>query len=253
MKVLIVEDELIAYEKLKVLLLRIAPETVIVGHAKSVEEGVHLIENVRNIDLAFFDIQLEDGLSFSILEQVNSTFPIIFTTAYDDYAIRAFDHHSIAYLLKPIQKSDLENALKKYQTTQTPSNYSAMLLEAIKEARQINYKERFTVKIGDKIRLFDTKDIACFFSRDKGSFLCTNEGKYYLVDYPLDRIEALVNPTQYFRVNRKHIVRISRIEKVIQHSNSRLKVQLITPFDEEIIVAREKVKNFKDWLEGEVQ
>lgn len=253
MNVLIVEDELIAFEKLKTLLLRIAPETNIVGHAKSVEEGIHLIENSRTIDLAFFDIQLEDGLSFSILDQVGSSFPIIFTTAYDNYAIRAFDHHSIAYLLKPIQKSDLENALTKYHSTQTPSNYSTLLLEAIKEARQVNYKERFTVKIGDKIRLFETNDIACFFSRDKGSFLTTNEGKQYLVDYPLDRIETMLDPSEYFRVNRKHIIGVKSIEKLIQHSNSRLKVLLKTPFDEEIIVAREKVKNFREWLEGELR
>lgn len=253
MKVLIVEDELIAYEKLKALLLRIAPETTIVGHAKSIDEGIHLIENSQTIDLAFFDIQLEDGLSFSILEQVASSFPVIFTTAYDNYAIRAFEHHSIAYLLKPVQKSDLENALAKYQSTQTPSNYSALLLEAIREARQVNYKERFTVKIGDKIRLFETNEIACFFSRDKGSFLTTNEGKQYLVDHPLDRIETMVDPTKYFRVNRKHIIGVACIEKLIQYSNSRLKVLLKTPFDEEIIVAREKVKNFKEWLEGDLR
>lgn len=251
MNVLIVEDELIAFEKLKVLLSRIAPEMIVIGHAKSVAEGIEFIQSTPAIDLAFFDIQLEDGLSFSILEQVNASFPIMFTTAYDDYAIRAFDHHSIAYLLKPIQKSDLEKAVHKFKTTQRPSNYMDQLLKAIVDARQTNYKERFTVKIGEKIRLFEIGDISCFFSRDKGSFLTTKDGKQYLVDYPLDRIETMINPAKFFRVNRKHIIGVDSIERLVQHTNSRLKVVLKSSFDEEIIVAREKVKEFKDWLDGE--
>lgn len=251
MNVLIVEDELIAFEKLKVLLSRVAPEIRIVGHAKSVKEGIELIYSIPTIDLAFFDIQLEDGLSFTILEQVNAPFPIIFTTAYDDYAIRAFDHHSIAYLLKPIQKNDLEKAWDKFKTTQRPPNYPDVLLKAIMDARQVSFKERFTVKIGEKIRLFEVGDIACFFSRDKGSYLLTKEGKEYLVDYPLDRIEAMVNPSNFYRVNRKHIIGVDSIERLIQHTNSRLKVILKSSFEEEIIVAREKVKDFKEWLEGE--
>jgi len=249
MKVLIVEDELIAFEKLKILLSRIAPEISIIGHAKSIDEGIEFIENTPVIDLAFFDIQIEDGLSFSILEHVTKKFPVIFTTAYDDYAIRAFDHHSIAYLLKPIQKADLEKALDKFNSTQPEPNYSELLLKAINDARKVNYKERFTVKIGEKIRLFDIRDIACFFSRDKGSFLCTNEAKHYVIDYPLDQLETMVDPKKYFRVNRKHIICIDAIDKIIQHSNSRLKVVLKTTIDEDVIVAREKVKTFKNWLE----
>lgn len=251
MKVLIVEDEQIAFEKLKAMLIALVPEIEVMGHAKSVQEGIALMKDSQGIDLAFFDVQLEDGLSFSILEQVQVKVPIIFTTAYDDYAIRAFDHHSIAYLLKPIQKADLEKALQKYQTIAPQQNYTELLLKAIQEARQVNYKERFTVKIGDKIRLFEVGEIASFFSRDKGTFLCTNAGKHYLVDYPLDRIESMVDPTQFFRINRKHTVNIEAIENVLQYTNSRLKVMLKTAFDEDLIVAREKVKAFKEWLEGE--
>jgi len=250
MNVLIVEDEHIAAEKLKALLKQAAPEMNVVGHAKSVEEGKALIEETDKIDLAFFDIQLEDGLSFSILEETNTTFPIVFTTAYDDYAIRAFDHHSLAYLLKPIQKSDLEKALNKLKSTQQSPDYSQILKIAIKEAQKPNYKERFTVKVGDKIRLYETSEIICFFSRDKGTFIHTNEGKQYLIDYPLDRLESLIDPAHFYRVNRKHIIRISAIDKVIQHTNSRQKVALNPAFDEDIIVARERVKDFKEWLEG---
>lgn len=251
MNVIIIEDEHIAFEKLKALLILVVPEVQIVGHAKSVQEGINLINTKPKIDLAFFDIQLEDGLSFSILEQAKGNFPIIFITAYDDYAIRAFDHYSIAYLLKPIQKSDLQKAFDKFRSTQVQPDYARILQAAIQDARKTNYKERFTVKIGDKIRLFDASDIACFFSRNKGSFLCTKEGKQHLVDYPLDQIESLIDPSKFFRANRKHIISIDTIEKVIRYTGSRQKVVLSCNFDEDIIVAREKVKAFKMWLEGE--
>jgi DNA-binding LytR/AlgR family response regulator len=250
MKTLIIEDEQIAFEKLKSLLGQLSPEIEIVGHLKSIEEGIAFLTKQPAIDLAFFDIQLEDGLSFSILESVESNFPIIFTTAYDEYAIRAFDHHSIAYLLKPIHKTDLKKALDKHKTQRIDSAYSKLLKLAIQEARKTEYKERFTVKIGDKIRLFETNEICCFFSRDKGTFIQTSVGKQYLVDYSLEQIATLVNPKKYFRANRKHLIRIDALEKVVQHSNSRLKVFLVPPFDEDIIVAREKVSDFKAWLEG---
>jgi DNA-binding LytR/AlgR family response regulator len=250
MNVFIVEDEHIAAEKLRALLQALDHDINIVGHAKSIVEGCRLIKELDRIDLAFFDIQLEDGLSFSILEQIKTTFPIVFTTAYDDYAIRAFDHHSIAYLLKPIQKSDLEKALEKLRSTQQIIDYSEILLTAIREARKPEYKQRFTVKVGDKIRLFDVNEIACFYSRDKGTFLFTKAGKQFLVDFPLDRLEVLIDPLQFYRVNRKHFIHVSAIEKVIQHSNSRQKIILQPAFDEDIIVARERVKDFKNWLEG---
>ncbi len=250
MKVLIVEDEHIAFEKLKALLSRIAPDFEVIGNARSIGEGVDMIENGEKIDLAFFDIQLQDGLSFSILERINANFPIIFTTAYDEYAIRAFDHHSIAYLLKPIQKADLEKAINKFKTITPQANYTEVLLQAIQDARKINYKERFTVKVGSKIRLVEITEVACFFSRDKGSYIFTSAGKEYLLDYPIDRLEALVDPTKFFRINRKHLIQVSAISKIIQFTNSRLKIELKQTFEDELIVAREKVKTFKEWLEG---
>lgn len=250
MKTLIIEDEQIAYEKIKSLLEQLSKEIEIVGHIKSIEEGIAFLKKQPAIDLAFFDIQLEDGLSFSILESVETNFPIIFTTAYDEYAIRAFDHHSIAYLLKPIHKSDLKKALDKLKVQRIDSAYSRLLKLAIQEARETEYKKRFTVKIGDKIRLFETNEICCLFSRDKGTFIQTSAGKQYLVDYSLEQISTLVNPKKYFRVNRKHLICIDALEKVVQHSNSRLKIFLVPAFDEDIIVAREKVNEFKAWLEG---
>lgn len=250
MNVLIVEDEIIAFEKLKALLTRVLPDFNLVGHAPSIVEGVRLIEESTKIDLAFFDIQLQDGLSFSILEKVQSDFPIIFTTAYDDYAIRAFDHHSIAYLLKPIRKESLEKALEKFKAVQPREDYGEVLLKAIKEAREVKFKERFTVKSGNKIRLVDVSDIACFYSRDKGSYIFTQSGKHFLIDQSMEQLEQLIDPKKFHRINRKQLVHISAIDKVIQYTNSRLRIDLQQPFDEDLIVARERVKMFKNWLEG---
>lgn len=250
MNVLIVEDELIAFEKLKALLMRIAPEINVLGNARSIEEGIEMIESIGKIDLAFFDIQLQDGLSFSILENSTMDFPIIFTTAYDDYAIRAFDHHSIAYLLKPIRKADLEKALEKFKTVKPKEDYGEVLLRAIREAREKKFKERFTVKAGNKIRLIDTSEVACFYSRDKGTYIFTLSGKHYLIDHTIEQLEGLIDPKQFYRTNRKHFIQVSAIDRVIQYTNSRLKVVLSQSFDEDLIVARERVKGFRDWLEG---
>lgn len=251
MNVLIVEDERIAFEKLKALLTKIAPEMHVVGNARSIQEGIELLKGAAQIDLAFFDIQLEDGLSFSIFEQVAPNLPVIFTTAYDDYAIRAFDHYSIAYLLKPIQKTDLEKALDKFKAMKPQGDYSELLLKAIRQAREIAYKERFMVKVGTKIRLVDTHEVACFYSRDKGSYIFTNSGKHYLIDYSMDQLETMVDPKCFQRINRKHMVNIQSIDRVIQYTNSRLKVAISPQFDEDIVVARERVKAFNRWLEGE--
>ncbi len=251
MNVLIVEDERIAYEKLKALLANIAPEMHVVGNARSIQEGIELLNGKSRIDLAFFDIQLEDGLSFSIFEQTAPNIPVIFTTAYDDYAIRAFDHYSIAYLLKPIQKTELKKALDKFKAMKPQDDYSEILLKAIRQAREESYKERFTVKVGTKIRLIDTKEVTCFYSREKGSYIFTNSGKHYLIDYSMDQLEKMVDPKQFHRINRKHIVNVHAIDRVIQYTNSRLKIALSPQFDEDIVVARERVKAFKKWLEGE--
>lgn len=250
MNVLIVEDEHIAFEKLKALLKLVAPEMKVIGNAKSIAEGIEMIENGGQIDLAFFDIQLQDGLSFSILEQVQSDFPIIFTTAYDDYAIRAFDHHSIAYLLKPIQKGDLEKAVNKFKTMQPQADYTEVLMKAISQAREQKFKERFTVKVGNKIRLVGVSEIACFYSRDKGTYIFTQIGKHYLIDPSMEQLETLIDPKKFHRINRKILVHISAIDQVIQFTNSRLKVTLNPSFDDDLIVARERVKVFKEWLEG---
>jgi two-component system response regulator LytT len=200
--------------------------------------------------LGFFDIQLTDGLSFSVLEQLEIKFPVVFTTAYDEYAIQAFQHHSIGYLLKPIQKSDLENVLLKYGDYWKPNDRKE-LLTVLRQFGKQKYKERFTMRIGDRIKLIDKQDIACFYSRFKATFILTKAGKSYDIEHSLDAINELINPAEFFRINRKHIIRLAAIDSVIHYTNSRLKIVLTANLDEDLIVARERVKEFKNWLEGD--
>lgn len=251
MRILIIEDETPAFERLKAQLKKTLPEAEIVAHHRSVKSTVDFLDSNPRIDLAFFDIQLEDGSSFSILENANVSFPIIFTTAYDEYAIQAFDHHSIGYLLKPISLDALKKSIEKFRQQSSETVQTETLLNALKNMQSKHYKERFTVKIGDRIRIFETQDISVFYSRLKGSYLFSNQGKHHLLDQSLDTIESLIDPEKFFRVNRKHIIHIDAIEEMIQYTNSRLKIKTTRTFDEDIIVAREKVKSFKLWVENE--
>ncbi|MFT5778942.1 MAG: DNA-binding LytR/AlgR family response regulator [Crocinitomicaceae bacterium] len=250
MRVIILEDEPIALEKLTLLLNRIDSSIEVVGSAKSVKDALVLIEANDHIDLGFFDIQLSDGLSFSVLERLELKFPVVFTTAYNEYAIQAFQHHSIGYLLKPLQKSDLEQVLLKYRDYWKPNNNSD-LLKVLRQFGEKKYKDRFTLKVGDRIKLIEKSEIACFYSRFKATFILTRAGKSYDIEHSLDALNELINPEEFFRVNRKHIVQIDAIDTIINYSNSRLKVVLSASLDEDVIVAREKVKEFKKWLEGD--
>ncbi len=249
MRILIFEDEIIAFERLVILIKSVIPDVQIVGHAKSIEEGHKILRSSKEIALAFMDIQLEDGLCFTLLEKFSFEFPIIFTTAYDNYAIRAFDHHSIGYLLKPIGKFDLKTVFEKYEMHHNSGaeGYNKAMLSIIKQMQVPQYKERFTIKIGDKIRIFLTEEIIGFYSRLKGSFILTNKGKSYCINESLDSIRNQVSPNLYFRVNRKHIIKLDAIQSIASHKNFRLKVHLNVFFDEDIIVARDRTKEFREW------
>ncbi len=251
MNILIVEDEKLAFEKLEFLLQKIDIQIKSIIHASSIKSAVSLI-NKNHFDLSFFDIELSDGLSFEILEQSDISFPIIFTTAYNQYAIQAFKHNSIDYILKPIAKSDLENAIYKYEKywkNGSPKIDEKRLIEDFKQLLNNEYKKRFTVKIGEHIRIVETKDIRLVYSQNKGTYIRT--AKDILVDYSLDNITKLLSPKDFFRINRKHIVALDFITDIISYSNSRLKVVLDTFFDEDLIVSREKVQAFKSWLESD--
>ena len=248
MNIIIIEDEQFAFEKLAIMLNSIDNNINIVGHARSISEAVELIKENEDINLGFFDIQLADGLSFSIFDRIEVNFPIIFTTAYDNHAIRAFKHNSIDYLLKPIRMADLKSATDKFEQIWKPSQQQNKILNQIYKDNELSFKERFTVKVGEHIKMIKIKDVSCFYSFEKGSFLQTIDDRNYLVDYSLDELLEKLNPKIFFRVNRKFIINIESIKDIIAYSNSRLRIVLNTKTDNEIIVSREKVKIFKKWI-----
>ena len=251
MKVLIVEDESMAAKRLTNLLLKLEPDIEILDQLDSVKTAVKWLSN-NQADLLFFDIQLADGLSFEILNQVNIQTPIIFTTAFDEYAIKAFKVNSIDYLLKPIDPVELKHALEKFHQnfkqpeTQQPN--MAMLEQAMKMLTK-QYKERFVVKIGEHIHTIPVSDTAYFFSQDKATFLVTEEKKRYIIDYTLEEVEGLIDPQDFFRINRKYLVSMRAVKDIVSYTNSRLRIILHQSDEMDAIVSRERVQDFKKWLD----
>jgi DNA-binding LytR/AlgR family response regulator len=254
MKVLIVEDESMAAKRLTNLLLEIDPDIEIAARLDSVKRTVSWLKENDRPDLLFFDIQLADGLSFEILEQVKVTSPIIFTTAFDEYAIQAFKVNSIDYLLKPIDPSELKNALNKFKerfnsaTPEEPSLNLGMLQQAMQMLTK-QYKERFVVKIGEHIRTIAVADAAYFFSQEKATYLQTFQSNRYIIDYTMEQVEQLVDPKKFFRINRKYLVSLSAVKDIISYTNSRLRLVLVQTDETDAIVSRDKVQDFRKWLD----
>ncbi len=259
MKVLIIEDEHPAAEKLERYLQRYDPNLEVVEKIQTVQGSVEwLKEHQQSVDLLFMDIQLIDGLSFEVFDQVKITKPVIFTTAFDQYAINAFKVNSIDYLLKPITFDDLTSSLKKFESLKEnlADNESNANLELLGKAlAQIqgkeSYKSRFMVKLGEHIRSLTTDEISVFYAEGRNGFIRTTQGRKFVIDYKLEELEEILDPKIFFRVNRTYIVNINAIRDVIVYSNSRLKVLIDDDFDKEIIVSREKVSSFKEWFDGQ--
>jgi two-component system, LytTR family, response regulator LytT len=254
MTTLIIEDEKPAARLLqrKLVKLNIAVETML----HSVEESIDWFSNNEHPDLIFLDIQLSDGLSFEIFEKINIQSAIIFTTAYDEYALKAFKLNSIDYLLKPIDEDDLEIAVTKFKTRipKTDAGNQNLQLD-FEQIRQMlsnpfekSYKKRFTVKIGQHLKVITMDEIECFFSENKGTYIHTSENRNYLIDSTLEVLEQELNMKDFFRVSRKFIVPLQAIKEIQVYTNSRLKVILPTYKEDEVIVSREKVQDFKNWL-----
>ncbi|MCD0465547.1 LytTR family DNA-binding domain-containing protein [Flavobacterium sp. ENC] len=251
---LIIEDEKPAARLLqrKLEKLDIAVETML----HSVEESIHWFSNNKHPDLIFLDIQLSDGLSFEIFEKINITSAIIFTTAYDEYALKAFKLNSIDYLLKPIDEDDLDVAVTKFKTRlpklETETTNLQLDFEQIRKMLsnpfEKNYKKRFTVKIGQHLKVITTDEIECFFSENKGTYIHTFDNRNYLIDSTLEILEQELDMKDFFRVSRKFIVPLQAIKEIQVYTNSRLKVILPSYKEDEVIVSREKVQDFKSWL-----
>lgn len=251
MNVIIIEDEKPSARRLQRMLKALDLEAETMLH--SVEESLEWFQNNEHPDLIFLDIQLSDGLSFEIFESLDINSAVIFTTAYDEYALQAFKLNSIDYLLKPIDEDDLKNAVAKFKT-RTPQNQSVTLdFNDIKKLLvnpiEREYKKRFSVKVGQHLKLINIEDIECIYSENKGTYAFTSEGRNYLLDLTLDQLEDELEPHVFFRVSRKFYVNINAIKDIISYTNSRLQIKLNHFNEQEIIVARERVKDFKDWLE----
>lgn len=251
MNVIIIEDEKPSARRLQRMLSSLNVQAPTMLH--SVEESITWFQDNAHPDLIFLDIQLSDGLSFEIFEAIDIKSAIIFTTAYDEYALQAFKLNSIDYLLKPIDDDDLAKAVKKYQE-RTPKQQAVTLdFNDIKKLLvnpiDYEYKKRFSVKIGQHLKLINIDDIECFYSENKGTYLYTVEGRNYLLDTTLDNLENDLEPQTFFRINRKFFVNINAIKDMVSYTNSRLQIKLKSYSEHEVIVARERVKDFKAWLE----
>lgn len=250
MKVVIIEDEKLAADRLEEMINEIDTSISIIANLTSVEQSIKWLRNSKP-DLVFLDIQLEDGLSFSIFEKVQIDVPIVFTTAYDQYAIRAFKLNSIDYLLKPIKKEELRESLKKFKNIRT--SYLMDFEDIIRSihTKDIIHKKRFLIQYGQKIKKVESEEIAYFYAMDKNVFLVTIQNNLYPVDYTLDRLENILDPEKFFRINRKMIINSGSIKNMISYSRSRIKIELTPPEpkDAEALVSVERSSAFKEWID----
>lgn len=251
MKALIIEDEKPAQAKLKRQISKTPFDIEIIEIIDNVEEASEWLGNHQDdIDLVFMDIHLTDGIAFDILSNVTVTTPIIFTTAYDEYALDAFKANSIDYLLKPVDYEALTKAIQKLQTLQNnnhATNTSGQL-DALLDTYNQKFKKRFMIRIGDSIKSIQTDEVAAFGSESRDTFLYTKEGRRYIVDFKMEQLEDMLDAQDFYRTGRSFIVHRNSIEKIQKYSNSRLLISLPIATHKEIIVGRDKVKDFKNWI-----
>lgn len=252
-KVLVIEDEKPAAKWLRQLILKFDPQISVLAVIDSVRGAEEWFQQHQAPDLVFMDIQLADGLSFEIFERVKVPCPVIFTTAYEEYAVKAFKVNSIDYLLKPIAYNELEAAFRKFEnqtgSIQSTPPVTIELLTKVKEMLRKQHKTRFVIKVGEHLKSIPVEETLFFYSLEKATYLCTADFKTYLVDYSLDRISEMVDEHRFFRINRKYILSNQSIADIVFYSNSRLKIKLKKPDEESIIVSRDKVSAFKEWLD----
>jgi DNA-binding LytR/AlgR family response regulator len=250
MNVLIIEDEDRTARQLERMLKKYDPTVYVLAQLPSVRESVAWLSQHSLPDLILMDIHLEDGLAFAIFEQIQLTVPIIFTTAYDEYTIKAFKVNSIDYLLKPVDYDELAPALDKFKTLRSVAGSPdlASLLQLMQQFRESPFKERFMITVGTKIRSVETGEIAYFFSEAKGTFLMTKEGQLLAIESSLDQLIGMMNPSQFFRVNRQFLVSRSGIQTIHAFSAGKLKVDLKPASRQEVFVSSSRLSDFKDWL-----
>ena len=248
MKVLIIEDELPAQQKLERFLKTIGTDLSIDAILTSVEEATNWISEQPPSDLIFMDIRLEDGICFEIFENVKVETPVIFITAYDEYAIKAFKVNSVDYLLKPLDFDELKNAIEKFKSIYFSNNQNQNLRSLLATMLPAS-KERFLIKVGGHYKSIQVDDICYFFIAERNNFMVTNNGKIYPMDYSLDQAEKLLDRKRFFRINRTCIVNIKAILDIVEYSSSRLKLKVAGQQEsDDMIVSRDRVRDFKQWM-----
>jgi two-component system, LytTR family, response regulator LytT len=252
MKVLIIEDEELAVKKLQKTLAGVDASAEVVGTADSIKSSVEWLQENPQPDLILMDIELADGQSFEIFNLTEVKSPVIFTTSYDEYALKAFKVNSIDYLLKPIQKEELQTALNKFKKTHSSGKAAINIDSLVKELQQKlqpkEFRKRFLVKNGQKLVSIEVGDISYFYSDGRLNFFKTADTKKFVVDYTMDELEDMLDPERYFRISRSFYVSIASIEKIDDYFGNRLILQLKPAVDKEALVSREKVTDFKKWM-----
>lgn len=248
MKILIIEDEPLAQQELVRLIDKRFPEFEVLQVLDSVEDSVEWLR-CNYVELIFMDIQLSDGISFDIFDQVDIKTPVIFTTAYDTYAVRAFRVNGIGYLLKPIVEADLVMAVQKLDRSIHLSDHFKDLLESLQTTK--SYKSRVSVKSGDKFTFVDITNVAYFYAEERVTFVVTKQNRRHIIDYTLEALEPMIDPCLFFRITRSCIASIGSISGVSKYFNSRLKIKLEPVFQGELLVSRARVSAFLKWLDGE--
>ncbi|HBH07329.1 MAG TPA: DNA-binding response regulator [Flavobacteriales bacterium] len=254
MKVVIIEDELLASRELKRMLQRIDDDIEVISDIQSVQAGVEWFENNKSPDLVFSDIQLSDGLSFELFQRTSIDCPVIFTTAFDHYAIQAFKLNSIDYLMKPFDDEDVANALEKFRNLEDKRHENPInkeLLDKLISQHGIqSYKSSFVVSIGDQYRKIKVEDIACFRADGNTVYLIQQNKKRVIVDYSIEELEKLLDPSVFFRINRQVLIHEDAISRIHKYFNSRLKLETEPCIDEDVLVSRSRVKDFLRWLDN---
>lgn len=252
-KAIIIEDESLAAKRLEALIKKCDKDIEIITQLSSVKSAVKWLSHNPQPDLIFMDIHLEDGLSFSIFEQTNITAPVIFTTAFDEYTIKAFKVNSIDYLLKPINSDDLSQSLEKYKKLKAQFSTGGIDIKSIIEnfiPKEGPYKNRFLVSEGSNFLTLEINDVAYFFAEDKFAFLVSKAGKHYVIDLTLDKLTGVLNPKLFYRINRQFIISTSCIENMTKYSANKLKLTLKPETDKEVFVSQDKYTDFKKWLDS---
>jgi two-component system, LytTR family, response regulator LytT len=249
MTVLILEDEKLAAEKLEKTLLEIEPGARIVGKLQSVAAGVEWLNNNRHPDLILSDVRLLDGLCFEIFQQVKIDKPVIFTTAYDQYAIQAFEVNSIDYILKPVQVEKLKSSIDKLRSRLPKASVDYQEVLKLLKSSQPEYKSRFMVRLGQKIIALPSDKIAYFFSENKLTYIVSKDGKKYPLDQPLDELIDLLDPRIFFRINRQYIVTFEAIAEMHPYFKGRIKLMLTPKTEDEVVISSERTPEFKKWID----